>query len=297
MGDPMTTRDTTLHRPARDASVGEWLVDVTPGNAGWDYSGLRVVELAAGGRLDHATGEDEVIVIPLAGSGRVGCDGETIELTGRPDPFGGPSDFAYVPRDASMRIESASAGRFALASARADERLSFRYGPASAVPVELRGAGACSRAVRNFASPTSFAAQKLIAVEVITPGGNWSSYPPHKHDEERPASRPRGDLLLRDRARPVRTGRGVPAGVRHAGSPDRAPHEVATATRSWSRTAGTAPPWPRPGYDLYYLNVMAGPGVERAWRAHRGSVPHLGPRHVGATRFTSRLPFGTRSGS
>jgi 5-deoxy-glucuronate isomerase len=266
-GDPMTTLDTTLHRPARDAAAGEWLVDVTPENAGWGYAGLRVVELAADGRVDHATGEDEVIVIPLAGSGRVSCDGETIELAGRSDPFSGPSDFAYVPRDASFRIESPSGGRFALASARADERLPFRYGPASAVPVELRGAGTCSRAVRNFASPTSFSAQKLIAVEVITPGGNWSSYPPHKHDEDAPGEAVLEEIYYYEIA-PGPSGPGV-AYQRVYGTPDRPievlveilDRDVVLIPHGWH-----GPSMAAPGYDLYYLNVMAGPGVERAWR-------------------------------
>ena len=59
-------------------------------------------------------------------------------------------------------------------------------GPLEDVPVELRGAGACSRQVNNFCSADSFEADRLIAVEVLTPAGNWSSYPPHKHDEDRP---------------------------------------------------------------------------------------------------------------
>jgi 5-deoxy-glucuronate isomerase len=263
----MTTLDTTLHRPARDASAGEWLVDVTPGNAGWGYSGLRVVELAAHGRLDHATGEDEVIVIPLAGSGRVSCDGETIELAGRPDPFSGPSDFAYVPRDASLRMETLSGGRFALASARADERLPFRYGPASGVPVELRGAGTCSRAVRNLASPTGFSAQKLIVVEVITPGGNWSSYPPHKHDEDAPGEAVLEEIYYYEIA-PGPFGPGL-AYQRVYGTSERPidllveirDRDVVLIPHGWH-----GPSMAAPGYDLYYLNVMAGPGVERAWR-------------------------------
>ena len=61
----------------------------------------------------------------------------------------------------------------------------MRYQPAEAVPVELRGAGQASRQVNNFCTPDAFEASKLIACEVLTPAGNWSSYPPHKHDEAR----------------------------------------------------------------------------------------------------------------
>ena len=90
-----------------------------------------------------------------------------------------------MPRDATVTVTSRDGGAFALPSARCTRRLEPRYGAAEDVPVELRGAGQASRQVNNFCSPAAFEADKLIAVEVLTPGGNWSSYPPHKHDETR----------------------------------------------------------------------------------------------------------------
>jgi len=263
----MTTEALTHHRPAHPVRAGEWIVDVTPENAGWGYSGLRVVELSAGGGLDHPTGDDEVIVLPLAGSARVTCDGEAIDLAGRPDPFSGPSDFAYLPRDASVRLESASGGRFALASAQAEEHLPFRYGPAEGVPVELRGAGACSRQVRNFASPSGFSAQRLIAVEVITPGGNWSSYPPHKHDEVAPSEGILEEIYYYEiTSGPAGPGMGY---QRVYGTTDR-PIDVLVEVRDRDVVliphGWHGPSMAVPGYDMYYLNVMAGPGAERAWR-------------------------------
>ena len=81
-------------------------------------------------------------------------------------------------------IHAADGGRFALPCARASERLALRYVAADQVPVELRGAGSASRQVNNFCAPEAFLADRLIAVEVLTPSGNWSSYPPHKHDEQ-----------------------------------------------------------------------------------------------------------------
>src|SRR4029078_11646763 len=77
-------------------------------------------------------------------------------------------------------------GRFALCGARAEKKLPFRYVPAADISVELRGAGNCSRQVHNFGTADTFEADSLIACEVITPGGNWSSYPGHKHDENTP---------------------------------------------------------------------------------------------------------------
>ena len=133
--------------------------------------------------------------------------------------------------------------------------------------MELRGAGACSREVRNFAAASRFEADRLIAVEVLTPGGNWGSYPPHKHDEIR-----EGETELEEIYHYVvadgPTGPGL--AYQHIyGTADR-PIDLLTAVATgdtvlvphgWHRPAMAAP-----GYDLYYLNVMAGPG-ERAWRA------------------------------
>ena len=127
------------------------------------------------------------MVLPLAGSCVVECDGERFELAGRAGVFAGV-DRLRLPAAGrgQARVTSPSGGRFALPAARARQRLAARYGPAADVPVELRGAGNCSRQVNNFCMPGVFAADRLIACEVITPAGNWSSYPPHKHDEERP---------------------------------------------------------------------------------------------------------------
>src|SRR5262249_4467592 len=125
-------------------------------------------------------------VLPLAGSCTVTCGDESASIAGRTSVFEGVTDFVYVPRDADVHINSSSGGRFGLPSARARRPLPMRYVAAKDVSVELRGAGPCSRQVNNFCSPDAFEADRLIAVEVITPGGNWSSYPPHKHDEEVP---------------------------------------------------------------------------------------------------------------
>ena len=108
-------------------------------------------------------------------------------LNGRVNVFEGPTDFAYAPPGSSVQVSSQGGGRFAVPGAKgakAQLRLPFRYQPAKQVPVELRGAGNCSRKVVNYCMPASFEAERLLACEVVTPAGNWSSYPPHKHDED-----------------------------------------------------------------------------------------------------------------
>ena len=238
---------------------------IAPEDAGWTYSGLRILELEAGGATTFDTGEDELIVLPLAGACSVGCDGERFELEGREDVFAAVTDFAYAPLDARVTISSERGGRFALPAARASRRLEPRYVSASEVPVELRGAGHASRQVNNFCAPEAFEADRLIAVEVLTPGGNWSSYPPHKHDEERPGEEVALEEIYFFEVR----GGGFGYQRVYASSPDK-PIDVCAEVRGGDAVllpyGYHGPSMAAPGYDLYYLNVMAGPGEERAWR-------------------------------
>jgi len=256
----------SLHLGASSTARDGYVTAVDPEAAGWGYSGLRVLELAAGGVQEVTTGPDELLVLPLAGACSVECDGERFVLNGRSGVFAGPTDFAYVPRDAVAVVRSEHGGRFALPSARAERRLPFRYGPAENVPVELRGAGNCSRQVNNFCTPEAFEADKLIACEVLTPGGNWSSYPPHKHDTDRPGESVLEEIYYFEIAEGP-DGAGV-AYQRVYGEPDR-PVEVLAEVRTGDVVliphGWHGPSMAAPGYDLYYLNVMAGPGAERRW--------------------------------
>jgi 5-deoxy-glucuronate isomerase len=234
--------------------------DITPETAGWGFCGLRVLELAAGESRALATCDDELIVLPLAGACTVTVDGQTFELAGRDSVFDGITDFAYAPRDAQLEIATAAGGRFALPSSRCANRLEPAYVAAADVPVELRGAGQASRQVNNFCAPEVFAADRLIAVEVLTPEGNWSSYPPHKHDEEIPGV----ETALEEIYYFEVAGGGF--GFQRAYGPDvDICREVRTGDTVLLPSGYHGPSMAAPGYDLYYLNVMAGPG-ERAWR-------------------------------
>jgi 5-deoxy-glucuronate isomerase len=257
---------------------------VTPESAGWDYSGLRVLTLAPGEVSTVDTGWDETVVLPLAGSCVVEAGGESAELAGRASVFDGPSDCAYVPVGSALAVRSERGGRFALATARATRRLPFAYLPATEVPVELRGAGSCSRQVNNFGVPGVLAADRLIACEVLTPAGNWSSYPPHKHDEDRP-----GESVLEEIYYYEVAGGGM-AYQRVYGKADLLA-EVRTGDVVLIPFGWHGPSMAVPGYDLYYLNVMAGPG-ERAWLICDDPA-HAWIRDTWATqRVDPRLPMG-----
>ncbi|MDX3132719.1 5-deoxy-glucuronate isomerase [Streptomyces europaeiscabiei] len=258
------------HLPKGTLADGPYDVLVTPESAGWGCSGLRILALGPGETHTMSTGESECLVLPLTGGCTVAVDGQVFELDGRTDVFTSVTDFAYLPRKSEAVISSATGGRFALPTARTGRSsLSARYGPKAGVPVELRGAGACSRQVNNYCLPGTFEAEQLLVCEVLTPGGNWSSYPPHKHDEVRideagdPAESELEEIYYFEVA--GEDGFGY---QRVYGTPER-PIDVLAEIRSGDTVliphGWHGPSVAAPGYDLYYLNVMGGPGQDRAW--------------------------------
>ncbi|MBA2558689.1 MAG: 5-deoxy-glucuronate isomerase [Propionibacteriales bacterium] len=254
------------HLPAGTTAQPPYDTVVTPGIAGWTYSGLSVLRLAAGESVTLETGGSETLVMSLQGACRVTCGAETLNVSGRPNVFAGVSDFVYVPRGSSALVSSEAGGRFALPAAVCERALPFRHGPGDAIPVETRGAGQASRQVVNFCTPEAFETDKLIACEVLTPGGNWSSYPPHKHDEARDGESELEEIYYFEIAEgPVGPGVAYQRVYGH----DRAEIDVLAEVRSGDVVlvpyGWHGPSMAAPGYDLYYLNVMAGPGNERVW--------------------------------
>lgn len=277
--------DGRLYLPAGSAGRGAYAVDVDPDSAGWGYSSLRVLELGPGEKHDMSTEDSEWIVLPLSGGCRVTVDDESFELSGRESVFTGVTDFAYAPREADLRVESAAGGRFALTGARCQRRLSACYVPASGVPVELRGAGQSSRQVNNFGAAHVFDADRLIAVEVLTPAGNWSSFPPHKHDTEREGESQLEEVYYFEIAGGAGMGyqRVYPSG---GGSTTDVLAEVRSGDVVLIPDGWHGPSMAVPGYDMYYLNVMAGPGrtwlicddPEHAWVRHSWAGVAVDPR-------------------
>ncbi|SEG69271.1 5-deoxyglucuronate isomerase [Actinacidiphila yanglinensis] len=308
--------------PLGSAAGDGWDVAVGPGREGWHHTSLRVAALSGADTRVLDGGDWEYLVVPLSGGVRVTArtpDGiaHEAELAGRADVFAGATDVAYVPARSRITLRSSSGApaRVALAGAlvtgdggpggtgsgSAGGR-EFRHVTAGEVPVERRGAGTASREVRNFGTPDVLDADAIIACEVITPAGNWSSWPPHKHDTPRPGAETVLEEIYYFETRSTDPGGTDPVGYQrvYAASDDR-PIDVLAEVRTGDVVlvpyGWHGPSIAAPDAHLYYLNVMAGPGPERAWLICDDPA-HAGVRDTWPGRpFDGRLPLsGTASG-
>lgn len=273
----MSNDERWFYRRAELAEDG-WETVVDARLPGWQHTGLHVARLAAGESVALEETGVERLIIPLAGSFTVefSTDGEsdTQRLAGRPDVFSAATDVLFL--NARTTAALTGEGRVAVASAPAPGTTvkANRHLPADEYPVELRGSGRSSREVRNYGIPAALDAEKFIVCEVITPAENWSSFPPHKHDEDKPGHETRLEEIYYFEAQPTK---GAPEGV----DPESAFGMFSTYSSAAGeieidamvRTGDIAlvphgyhgPAVAAPGYDLYYLNVMAGPDPERSW--------------------------------
>ena len=255
-----------LHFPRGTLTSVPWSLEMTPEDAKWDWTSLRVADLDAGASLEFNTGCEEMLILSLSGSVNVTSGADSATIIGRPNVFSGVSDFVYVPPDRTVELTSLAGGRFAVPGARSDSHRSFAYQPREVIEVEYRGAGRCSRRVNNICTDQTFDADRIIVCEVVTPGGNWSSYPPHKHDEAHSDESVLEEIYYFEFSG---ASRGDPmAYQRIYGTPSR-PIDLLAEVRDGDLIlvphGWHGPTMAVPGYDAFYLNVMAGPG-ERAWR-------------------------------
>jgi 5-deoxy-glucuronate isomerase len=227
--------------------AGAW-EQVTPETAGWRdlFFGVR------SGSFESETGPAEIALVVLGGRCSVEAEGERWELGGRDSVFGGMPWALYLPRDTSYSVsgEAEVAICGALCGARREPVL---IRPEE-VEIEIRGAGNATRQINHIVKP-EFPAERLLVVEVFTPSGNWSSYPPHKHDEDRPP----GEVVLEETYY-YRTDDPAAFAVQRLYSP-RHDVDVTVTVRDgdvmlvpWGYHTTAA----AHGYDLYYLNALAG---------------------------------------
>jgi len=270
---------------------------VTPESAGWGYSGLLVLDLEQGASHTMTFAGAEALLLPLTGGLEVEVADEHLVLAGRPDVFGGPSDFVYLPRGSTVTVTAtAPAARVSIATARAERVLPLRYGSSSEVRVDLRGAGSCSRQVNNYTLGTDIEVDHLLVCEVVTPGGNWSSYPPHKHDRHAADERELEEIYY-FAVQPGPRGPGI-AYHRVYGTQGREIdilEEVHDGDIVLVPHGFHGPSMAAPGYDLYYLNVMAGPATDRRWLAVDDPAHQWVRETWTHQKIDPRLPVGNRN--
>lgn len=156
---------------------------ISPADAGWNYCGMQIIDLANSGNREIFLDNFEGVLLSLSAENViVKVDEAEFKLLGRAGVFAGISDWIYVPVGSTLKVEGVT-GELALCTAQASKKFPARYVNKSEVAVEVRGSGFATRQVNNIATAESFSgAEKILVCEVLTPGGNWSSWPPHRHD-------------------------------------------------------------------------------------------------------------------
>lgn len=251
---------------AKAAPGGRQIVEVTPERAGWTHVGFRALRLANGESEALNTGERELCLVVLAGRVDVEVGGQRFDALGTRDSvFDDRSPAAlYVPPQHDLRLTARSACELALCSAPADAKpRSVRLLDPAQMKRSVRGQGSNTRYVCDILPHDDPTAAHLLVVEVLTPAGHSSSYPPHKHDSEDTNDPPRETQLEETYYHRLNPPQGF--AFQRVYTDDRSldeamaveDHDVVMVPRGYHPVVA---PY---GYDLYYLNVMAGP--HRHW--------------------------------
>jgi 5-deoxy-glucuronate isomerase len=225
-----------------------------PDAAGFRYLSLALLRMGRGQTEALGSDREELLAVVLRGALGAEVEGERWALDGRPDVFDGLPWALYLPAGARARVRATAEAEVAVVGARAEARGEPRVVTPDQVEVEVRGAGSATRQV-NHILPPEFPAHRLLVVEVLTPGGNWSSYPPHKHDVHDPPREVELEEFYYFRVRPPEgfafqrvyspeRGVDLAAAVRHG--------DVVLVPHGYHVSGAPH------GIDLYYLNGLAG---------------------------------------
>ncbi|MBI3695367.1 MAG: 5-deoxy-glucuronate isomerase [Acidobacteria bacterium] len=238
------------------SGAGE-VLSVTQDRAGWKTISLRLVRLGKGQKHVVSRPEEELLLVMLGGRTSISAGGEHWpNLGGRANVFSGMPHSLYLPVGLDrVQIEAVTDNcEVAVCGARAARRFPATVIEPSAVDVEIRGGENATRQINHILKP-EFPADRILVVEVYTPSGNWSSYPPHKHDVHNPPgevdldeiyfykiSKPEGYAIQRVYTRDGRRDETIT--VRD--------NEVILIPEGYHPVVAAH------GYDCYYLNVLAG---------------------------------------
>jgi len=179
----VTRRASLLIRPTSGSAEYHRL---SPEEAGWEHLHFGARRLRGGEGWDHSVGENEMLLVILGGRCHLRSDrGEWLDVGRRPDVFSGMPYALYLPRRAELRVEAlVTSLDLAYAWCGTDRDHPAQLITPQQVSIEIRGGGNATRQINGVLPPGSDC-HRLVSVEVYAPSGNWSSYPPHKHDEHR----------------------------------------------------------------------------------------------------------------
>jgi 5-deoxy-glucuronate isomerase len=253
-----------LFFPAGSLAGADAVVSVSPERAGWRYTGLDVIRLRPGERRAIDTQTRELLILPLSGACIVEVEDYRFELSGRTDVFAAVSDFVYVPASSRLFVSSREGGEFALPWSLAERREPPTYVAATDIPVEIRGSGRATRQISELFTAGTSTAHRLVVVEVLTPPGNWSSYPPHKHDDASSGTEDEMEEIYYFRIQGEH-GYGIHRTYTADGDIDETvtvrDGDLFLVPRGYHGPCAAPPE-----FAMYYLNVLAGPSETRTMR-------------------------------
>ncbi|MDP5274068.1 5-deoxy-glucuronate isomerase [Chengkuizengella axinellae] len=237
------------------------VISITPESAGWEYVGFEVFSLNEGQSIKKVTEDKEICIVLLSGKASVNTKLERWENIGkRMSVFEKiPPYSVYIPSGDFYEVLALTELQLAVCAAPGKGTLPARLIAPEDVGVELRGSGNMERTIHNIL-PEQAEADSLLVVEVFTPEGHWSSYPPHKHDQD---NLPEESYLEETYYHKVNPEHGF--AIQRVYTDDLSLDETLTVKNGDAVLVpkGYHPVSAPPGYEVYYLNVMAGP--VRTW--------------------------------
>ena len=262
------TPDNILIRPSNLSDDPDLILSITPEQAGWEYISFQVRQLAEGKSWSFETEENELVIVNLSGRYTVSSNrGKWSGIGGRKDVFAGAAHALYLPRHSIFTITAEQSGEYAVAWVPTDQDHEPWLIEPEDVTVSVRGGDNVSRQINDLL-PSGSPVHRLVLVEVYTPSGNWSSYPPHKHDIH--LEDEDGNLLEADLEEVYFYKIDKPGGYAYQRvytdetSPlHKADYPIDALVRAEDNCAvlvpeGYHPVVSAPGFTTYYLNVLAG---------------------------------------
>ena len=243
--------------------------EVNPSEVGWTYLGYRVVTLNAGENYQFTTNDDEAALVPLSGAARLEVGGERYEVA-RKDVFSEKPHVLYAPPGNEINVVAQSTFEFAVGTAPAEGRYPVRLFEPEEMKVEVRGGGPALREVHHVLSHP-LPAERLILFEVYVPGGQWSGWPPHRHDEVLQSP-------YLEETYHFRFDKPQSFGLHRNYSPETSFNEVFAVHHDdlVLVTQGYHPVAAAPGSTMYFLNYLAGAPYDDA----RAAPPVDDPKHA-----------------